>query len=53
MKIIKLTLYVFAISFGIFMFIYGEYDDSPGGQLLGLVLAVTGAWQVVKILSRK
>ena len=38
---IKMSLFVFAILFGVFMFVYGEFDDSPGGQLLG-VLAIIG-----------
>ena len=30
------------------MFVYGGYDDSPGGQLLGLVAFVFGIVGVVK-----
>ena len=37
------TIYsILAISFGIFMFVYGEIDDSPGGQMLGLIAAIIG-----------
>lgn len=42
MSISKVLLFVVAILFGIFMFVYGEYDDSPGGQLLGLILVIFG-----------
>jgi len=30
------------------MFIYSEYDDSPGGQLLGLVLFIIGIIFLIK-----
>jgi len=39
---------ILAISFGIFMFVYGEYDDSPGGELLGLLLFVFGIISLIK-----
>lgn len=34
--------YSFAILLGIFMFVYGGYDDSPGGQLLGVASIIIG-----------
>lgn len=40
-----------AIPLGVFLFIYGEIDDSPGGQLLGLFIVILGIVGVVK--SRK
>ena len=30
------------------MFVYGEIDDSPGGQLLGLLAIVAGIVGVIK-----
>ena len=33
------------------MFIYGGFDDSPGGQLIGVVIIVIGIVNIVK--SRK
>lgn len=39
---------ILAISFGIFMFVYGEIDDSPGGQLLGLVAVIIGVIGIIK-----
>ena len=30
------------------MFVYGEYDDSPGGQLIGLVAVVIGIIGLIK-----
>lgn len=49
MKTIKLLLFILAIPIGVFLFVYGEYDDSPGGQLFGLVLALIG---IVGIIMR-
>ena len=34
------------------MFVYGEYDDSPGGQLLGVILALGGIWGFIKISKK-
>ena len=39
------------ILFGVFMFFYGGYDDSPGGQGLGILLVVVGF--VVLLKKRK
>jgi hypothetical protein len=44
----KLLFSVFAILFGAFMVVYGEYDDSPGGQLLGLVAVIGGIVGIVR-----
>ncbi len=33
---------------GVSLFVYGGIDDSPGGQLIGLVLVVVGIVGVVK-----
>ncbi|MFA6460091.1 MAG: hypothetical protein WCV73_02425 [Patescibacteria group bacterium] len=50
-RLLYLILGILAILFGAFLFVYGEFDDSPGGQVIGLVLAITGI--VVIIKSRK
>jgi len=47
----KILCFVLAILFGGFMFVYGEFDDSPGGQLLGLIVVIIGIVGLVK--SRK
>ncbi|MFA6253499.1 MAG: hypothetical protein WCV69_04395 [Patescibacteria group bacterium] len=50
-KKIKNILSIFAILFGVFMFVFGEIDDSPGAQLLGLLATITGVVFILK--SRK
>lgn len=52
MNIVKITGSVLIISFGAFMFVYGEMDDSPGGQLLGFVLAIIGVVGVIRIVRK-
>lgn len=46
--IIRILCFVPLILFGIFMFVYGEYDDSPGGQGLGLLMVIIGVMGIVK-----
>lgn len=45
---IKIFCSVLAILFGVFMFVYGEIDDSPGGQMLGLVVVIIGIVAIIK-----
>lgn len=49
---IKLLIFVLIMLFGVFMIVYGEYDDSPGGQLLGLVLVIISIVGVVKAVKK-
>jgi hypothetical protein len=51
MKKIRIIYSLFVIVLGVSMFVYGGYDDSPGGQLLGLVVVIFGIVGIVK--SRK
>lgn len=53
MNITKILFSLLAILFGVFMVVYGEYDDSPGGQLLGLVLFFLGIVGMVKSRKKK
>ncbi len=46
--VIKNLFFVLFILFGIFLFVYGGYDDSPGAQLLGFVLAITALLFLIK-----
>jgi hypothetical protein len=48
----KISLYILAIAFGIFLVIYGGIDDSPGGQLMGLGIAVVGILGIVRRLRK-
>lgn len=41
-----------AVVFGVWMFIFGEMDDSPGGQLLGLIAVVSGLVGAIKSKKR-
>jgi len=50
----KTNHFIFAILIGIalivlggFMFVYAGIDDSPGGQLLGLLVSIGGIIQLV------
>ena len=45
---IKTMGVVLAILLGIFMFVFGEYDDSPGAQLLGLIMVIIGVIGLIK-----
>ena len=44
----RILYFVFAILFGGFMFVYGEVDDSPGGQMIGLLAIVIGIIGLIK-----
>ncbi|MDD5547751.1 MAG: Ser-Thr-rich GPI-anchored membrane family protein [Candidatus Pacebacteria bacterium] len=48
MNIKIIILSIFAALFGVFMFIYGGYDDSPGGQLMGLIAFIIGIVGLIK-----
>lgn len=42
MNMVKIIFCVLAIVVGILLVIYSGYDDSPGGQLIGLVTVILG-----------
>lgn len=48
----RLIYSTLAILFGAFIFAYGEYDDSPGAQLIGLLIAVAGVVGVIKGIKK-
>jgi hypothetical protein len=48
MRKISILYSILAILFGAFMFVYGEIDDSPGGQLFGLLVVIVGIVGIVK-----
>ena len=49
----RIIFSILAILFGIFLFIYGGYDDSPGAQGLGLVVITFGIILAVKCKKKK
>ena len=48
MKTIKIFLFILAIPLGIFLFVYGGYDDSPGAQGLGLLIVIASIFGIVR-----
>lgn len=40
MNKIRIIYSILAVLFGIFLIVYGEIDDSPGGQFLGLLVVI-------------
>lgn len=48
----KILFYILAILFGVFMFVYGGYDDSPGGQFLGVITFIFGIVNLIKSKKR-
>lgn len=48
MNKIRIIFNVVLILFGVFIFIYGGYDDSPGAQMLGLMVFVISFWFLIK-----
>jgi hypothetical protein len=40
-KYIKIMLSVLVILLGLFLIVFGGYDDSPGAQGLGLILIIS------------
>lgn len=48
MSKIKIALSILAVLFGIFLIVFGGYDDSPGGQMIGLVVAIVAVIALAK-----
>lgn len=51
MNWVKILFSILGILFGAFIFVYGGYDDSPGAQLLGVIIVIGSIVGLVK--SRK
>ena len=47
-RILYLVLAFLAILLGVLMFVYAEVDDSPGGQLIGLIAVIIGIVGLIK-----
>lgn len=52
MKIIKVLGSTVLMVLGVAMFVYGGWDDSPGGQGLGVLMVVGGVFGLVKTLKK-
>lgn len=50
-KKLKIAFFILTVLFGIFIFVYGGYDDSPGAQGLGVLAVIGGIIGIIK--SRK
>ena len=46
-------LSIFAILFGAFMIVFGEFDDSPGLQGLGLITVIISVVNIIKSRNKK
>ncbi len=44
----KIIYSIIEILLGAAMFVYGAVDDSPGGQLLGLVAIIVGIVNIIR-----
>ena len=53
MNIRRIIYSILAILLGVFMFVYAGIDDSPGGQLLGLIVVIAGIIGVIKSKKKK
>tara|TARA_Y100000310_G_C20522740_1_gene734478 strand:+ start:157 stop:321 length:165 start_codon:yes stop_codon:yes gene_type:complete len=51
MNILKLVFSILAILLGAFFFVFSEFDDSPGGQLIGLIIGITGIIGIIKTIK--
>jgi len=52
-KKVKVVFSIFAVLLGVFIFIYGGYDDSPGAQLLGVLVMAGGVASIIKKRKKK
>jgi uncharacterized membrane protein len=52
-KYIKIILSILAILFGLFLIIFGGYDDSPGAQGLGLILIIVVIIVIIRDRKKK
>lgn len=48
MKTGRIIYSVLAIIIGVLMFIYAGIDDSPGGQIIGVVVVIFGIVGIIK-----
>jgi O-antigen/teichoic acid export membrane protein len=53
MRYVMAVVVVLGIALGVAAVVYGEADDSPGLQLIGVLLAVASVALVVRALRRR
>jgi len=53
MKKSRILYSILAILIGVLMFIYAGIDDSPGGQLIGLIMVIIGIIGIIKLILDK
>jgi hypothetical protein len=51
-RIWRVILPILAIALGAFFVVYGGYDDSPGAQLLGLLIVIGSIVGLIKIRKK-
>ncbi len=44
----RVLYFVLAMLIGVLMFVYAEVDDSPGGQLIGVIAVIIGIVGLIK-----
>jgi len=49
---IKTLFFIILIMLGVFMFVYGGYDDSPGAQGLGLLAVIISIVGIIKMRKK-
>jgi Na+/melibiose symporter-like transporter len=47
-KKLKIALFILAILFGPFLIVFGGYDDSPGAQMIGLIIFIVGVVGIIR-----
>lgn len=50
---LKILLFILLLPVGVFFFVFGEFDDSPGGQLLGILMFLAGIIGLVRIRKNR
>ncbi|MES2748879.1 MAG: hypothetical protein V4606_00605 [Patescibacteria group bacterium] len=53
MKIIKILTAIVLMALGVKMVMFGEMDDSPGAQMIGLLMVVAGIYVIIKTVRKK
>jgi len=48
MKKLRILYLVLAILLGVFMFVFGEYDDSPVAMLIGVIVVIISIVGLIK-----